>query len=282
MSEQAGELLGASDLDAITALCARSLADAPTRDELARTLFAPDQPAVLRGDPDVGVVATVEGSAAAGASGQGFVRMLVVAPEHRGHGVGRALMGQAEDDTRAAGLQSLTTGADGPYYLWPGVESTELALLCLLERLRYARVEANFNMDVDLDALAPDPGGWVDAGPDERDEVAAWAARHWANWEDELVRAAARDTLVVARDDDGVCAVCAFDVNRGGWIGPVAVRPDLLGKGAGVAPLLGALHRMRATGRTKAEVGWVGPVVPYARIGATVGRVFFVHRKELR
>ena len=87
---------------------------------------------------------------------------------------------------------------------------------------------------------------------------------------------------MIARDDDGISAVCAYDVNRAGWIGPVAVRPDLLGHGVGVAPLLGALHRMRASGRTRAEVGWVGPVVPYARIGATVGRVFFVHRKELR
>ncbi|MGZ4804711.1 MAG: hypothetical protein ACXV9P_19090, partial [Acidimicrobiia bacterium] len=63
---------------------------------------------------------------------------------------------------------------------------------------------------------------------------------------------------------------------------PVAVRPDLMGQGAGVPALLGALHRLRAAGRTKVEVGWVGPVVPYARVGATIGRIFFVHRKELR
>ena len=161
------------------------------------------------------------------------------------------------------------------------MESSELTLLCLLERLRFARVEANFNMDVDLASIPADPGGWAAAGPATRDEIGAWGAQHWANWELELVRAAERDTLVISRDADGIAAVCAYDVNRAGWIGPVAVRPDRLGKGAGVAPLLGALHRMRAQGRARAEIGWVGPIVPYARIGATVGRVFFVHRKEL-
>ena len=43
----------------------------------------------------------------------------------------------------------------------------------------------------------------------------------------------------------GIAAVCAHDVTRAGFVGPVAVRPDLMGRGAGVAPLLGALHEMR-------------------------------------
>jgi hypothetical protein len=55
-----------------------------------------------------------------------------------------------------------------------------------------------------------------------------------------------------------------------------------MGRGVAVPALVGALHRMRAAGRSSVEVGWVGPIVPYARVGATVGRVFFVHRKELR
>jgi mycothiol synthase len=275
--------LGITELPAISALCERSLADAPTLDELERSLFAPEQPAVVRGDPGIGVVATVEGIAASGGAGRGFVRILVVAPEHRGNGRGRELLAAGEDDARAAGLGSLTTGADAPFYLWPGVESSETALLCLLERARYARAETNFNMDVDLGALPPDPGGWsVASSPSERDEVGAWSAEHWPGWALELGRAAERQTLVISRDGDGIAAVCAYDVTRAGWIGPVAVRPDRLGHGAGVAPLLGALHLMRSAGRTRAEIGWVGPVVPYARIGATVGRVFFVHRKELR
>ena len=165
MNDPGFGLLGPADLTAITALCASALVDPPSHDELERTLFAPEQPAVVRGDPDVGLVATVEGSAAAGAAGQGFIRILVVAREHRDRGIGRALVAAAEADARAAGLTSVTTGADGPFYLYPGVESRETALLCLLERLRYGRVEANFNMDVDLESMPPDPGGWSRAGP---------------------------------------------------------------------------------------------------------------------
>ena len=38
---------------------------------------------------------------------------------------------------------------------------------------------------------------------------------------------------------------------------------------------------MRAAGRDNAEVVWVGPIVPYARVGARVSRVFFVYRRIL-
>jgi GNAT superfamily N-acetyltransferase len=258
------------------------LVDPPSREELERTLFAPQQPAVVRGDLDIGLVATVGGDEGSGEADRAFIRILVVAPEHRGRGVGRQLLAAAEDDVRARGLRSVTTGADAPFYLWPGVESTETALLCLLERAKYARVETNFNMDVRLDEIPDDPGGWSVASATTSSEIGQWAAQHWPNWEIEMRSAADRGTLVFSRDADGIAAVCAYDVTRAGWVGPVAVRLDRMGHGAGVAPLLGALHRMRAAGRTTAEIGWVGPVVPYARVGATVGRVFFVHRKELR
>jgi mycothiol synthase len=280
MTEAFGPL-AAADLPAIAELCARSLADPPHADELDRTLFAPDQPVTVLGDPEVGVIATVAGTEAIGTAARGFVRLLVVAPDRRGEGLGQALLDAGEDTLRAQGLSSVTVGADAPYYLWPGVDAGEIAFLCLLERMKYARIEANFNMDVDLSAIPGDPGGWTTATAAERYELAEWAEQHWGFWATEMLRALDRGSLVISRDRDGISAVCAYDVNRNGWIGPVASRPDRLGRGAGVAPLLGALHLMRARGRTRAEIGWVGPVVPYARIGATVGRVFFVHRKEL-
>ena len=210
------------------------------------------------------------------------MRLIAVDPAHRGRGLGRALLAAAEADLRAAGATRVTVGADAPYYLWPGVDTRELEAICLLERARYTRVEANVNMDVDLGAIPPDPGGWRIAGPGDRDAVDEWAATHWAFWRDEMVRAVDQRGLVVADDDRGLAAVCAVDVNRAGLVGPVAVRPDLLGRGVGVAPLVGALHHLRAAGRRHAEVAWVGPVVPYARVGATIGRVFLVYRKELR
>src|SRR5207248_7003156 len=98
--------------------------------------------------------------------------------------------------------------------------------------------------------------------------------RHWDFWSAEVLRAFDQGGLVIAEGSGDFAAVCADDVTRAGFVGPVAVRPDLMGRGRGVAPLLGALHEMRRAGRTQAEVSWVGPVVPYARVGATIGRVF--------
>lgn len=268
--------LGAGAIDAVAALASRALLDPPTASELRRSLTAPDQPAVVRGDPASGVVATVT------AGTEGFVRFLAVDPAQRGRGLGRALLSAAEKDLRDAGATRVTVGADDPYYLWPGIDARELAAICLVERLHYARVDVHLNMDIELAAIPPDPGGWRVAGSTDRDAVAEWATKHWGYWRAEMLRAGDQDGLVLAEDADGIVAVCAYDVNRAGFVGPVAVRPDRLGHGDGRAPLLGALHRMRASGRTHAEIAWVSPIVPYARVGATMGRSFLVYRKDLR
>ena len=60
----------------------------------------------------------------------------------------------------------------------------------------------------------------------------------------------------------------------------IASRPDLIGHRAGEALLIGALHRLRAAGHRTIEVLWVGPMVPYARLGGRVGRIFFVYRRR--
>ena len=41
------------------------------------------------------------------------------------------------------------------------------------------------------------------------------------------------------------------------------------------------VHELRTRGRASIEVTWVGPVVPYARLGGYVSTVYFVYRKEL-
>jgi GNAT superfamily N-acetyltransferase len=265
--------LGEEDVPAIAELCRRALSDPPADDEIERALFAPDQPATVRGQPEIGVVATVKGE------GGGYVRLLVVDPSARGRGHGHTLLEAAEADL--AGEASVTVGADAPYFLFPGVETSQTEMLCLLERHHYTRGEANFNMAVDLDQLRPDPGGTVLATAGDRPEVEHWMNRHWANWAAEALRALDQGTLLLSRGDDGITGFCAYEVNRRGLLGPVAVRPDLMGKGVGEPLVLGALHRMRASGRRRVEVVWVGPVVPYARVGGTVSRVFFVYRKRL-
>lgn len=270
--------LGQSDLDAVIDLCRRSLPDAPTADELRDALLAPEQPAVLVGDPRRGVIATVDCDDGA------HIRLLAVDPAHRGRALGLTLLREAEAWAVAAGHPSLVTGADPPYFLWPGVPSAATALLCLLERRHYARVDTNFNMDVDLLTLPDDPGGHALAGPGDAAELDGWMAAHWPNWRLEVLRALGKGNVVIARDgaDQGpIAAFCAFEVNRRGLLGPVAVRPELMGKGRGKGVLLGALHELRRRGARRVSVVWVGPVVPYAAVGGRVSDVFFVYKKEL-
>lgn len=267
--------LDRSALPAIAELCRRGVTGSPSVDELDGALFAPEQPAVVRGDPAVGVVATVEGDAGS------YLRLLVVDPETRGRGHGHALLRAAHADARGRGHTSITTGADAPFFLWPGVPSTDTALVCLLERHHYTRVEVNFDMTIDLATLPDDPGGHLTPTLGDREEIATFMAKHWPNWKTEVLRALDKGNLLIARDGEGVSAFCAFEVNRAGFLGPVAARPDLIGRGAGAPALIGALHELRSRGRSSIEVTWVGPVLPYARLGGRVSSVYFVYRKGL-
>ena len=152
-------------------------------------------------------------------------------------------------------------------------------MLCLLERHQYTRREINFDMRVDLSSIPDDPGGHALATSGEREEVAGWLATHWANWRPEALRAFDKGNLMLCRDDHGISAFCAFEVNRRGFLGPVAVRPDVIGLGRGKPALLGALHELRRRGRDHIDVGWVGPVPPYAAVGGQVSTIYFVYRR---
>ena len=179
-----------------------------------------------------------------------------------------------------ADLPSITVGGDAPDYLFPGVEIDQIEMLCLLERRRYDRGEANVNMTVDLARVPPEPSGPRVAGPDDRAELQAWAGAHWPFWETEILRCADRERLMVSHDEEGIAAVCCWDGARTGWVGPVAVRPSIIGHGQGRSVLVAALHRLRRQGSNRAEIGWVGPIRPYAEtVGAQMHRVFFVYRK---
>lgn len=268
--------LGESELAAIARLCERGIAAPPSSAELRDTLFASDQPAIVRGDPDTGIVATV------GCPDGAHIRLLVVDPGHRGRGVGHELVAAAEADARASGHRSVLTGADPPYFLWPGVPTSEVALCALFERHHYRRVDTNYDVRIDLDGLPADPGGHRRAEASDRDEIDTFMSIHWDNWRAEVLRALDKGNLVVADDAAGVAAFCAFEVNRVGFLGPVAARPDLVGRGVASAALLGALWELRRRGRRSVDVSWVGPLVPYARLGGHIHTVYFVYRRDLR
>jgi GNAT superfamily N-acetyltransferase len=266
-------IVGPEALPQIEALCARSISPVFQLDELRRTLFATDQPAIVRFAPEIGVIATVrEGD-------NGFVRLLAVDPSNRGRGYGSSLLDHAEADLEGATV--ITVGADPPYFLYPGVPTSDSILCYMLERRHYSREEANYNVDVDLGDIPDTPSEGERPKPDERSVVEAWAAQHWEIWLPEFLRAFDQETLLITRDPLGISAACAYDVNRARTLGPIASRPDLMGKGAAKALLIGVLRQMRKKGYERIEVLWVGPLVPYVRVGGKVGSVFFVYRRRI-
>ena len=252
-------------------------------DELERTLFAPEQPATVLGDPDVGLVATVDGPSA-GARARASSGSSSSRPSTAAAGVGRGLLDGGRGRTlRAQGLRSVTIGADAPFYLWPGVEARETALLCLLERLKYARTEANFNMDLDLATIPADPGGWTVATAAERDEIGAWADAALGLVDGGAAAGArprhARDHPR-RRGDRGRVRV-RREPRRLGRPGRGASRPHGPRRGRRAAARRAAPHARRRADTGSRSAGSARSC-PYARVGATVGRVFFTHRKELR
>ena len=266
------DLVGSEALTEIAALCRRSLVTAPSLSEIERTLFSVDQPTVVRFAPGVGVVSTVRDGL------DGFVRLIVIDPSQRGKGLGHDLLESAESDL--SGVTAITVGADPPYFLFPGVPVEETALCCLLERHHYIREETNYNIDINLSHLPEDPKVALVPRDEDRQEIDDWMARHWPNWRAEVLRAFDQRSLLVRRDETDIIGFCAFDVNRSGTLGPIASRPDLIGRAVSAPLLIGALHALRHRGHSEIEVLWVGPMVPYARVGGRVGQLFFVYRKR--
>ena len=223
--------------------------------------------------PTIGVVASVPGEP------DGFIRLLVVDPAHRGKGHGDTLLTAARADLAASRV--ITVGADAPYFLFPGVETSEIAMLCLLEKHRFTREEANFNMEVDLTRIPPDPGGPALATALDRDELADWMTVHWAHWRPEVLRALDQGTLLLARRlRDRRVLRMEREPARLARPHREPTEPGREGNRAAAAPRRAAPHPR--LGASTTEICWVGPIRPYAAIGGRITRMFFVYRKRRR
>jgi GNAT superfamily N-acetyltransferase len=242
-------------------------------------------------EPSSGIVAVVRDGS------EGYVRLVVVAPDLRRIGRGRELLQAAEE--WLAGVDRVTLCADPHYALWPGIVATDLALVCLAESAGYRQSRTSVTMEFDLKSpLPPDPGGWEVAEVEHDHAVERLCAAVAPSASHSVLRALERGTLVVVPDGQEVAAACAFDVNRAGVVGPVVVRaggPDLTSRYSSTPPgvstatenahrvaLLGALRKMREWRHPRAELSDVDALRPYIELGGKVSRVSFVYTKSLR
>lgn len=267
----------------LAALCDAALpGENLSDDELRAALWeggAGDPVVVLGADDGSGAIAGVVH--AVGGRRVAFVQLVAVRPDARRRGVGSslvtALRSWALDEQGAAGV---AVGGAAPFYLWPGVDVTATAALCLFESSGFAPRGCEVNMSYPTHHRAPVPAGvTVRRALDDADVTAglAFVDRHWPNWVAETRRAIEGGSchLGIADDDGAVVGFGCHSVNRLGWLGPMGTDPGRRHGGLGNALLSAIAVDLMAAGRSTVEVAWVGPVGFYANAaGASVSRTF--------
>lgn len=259
---------------------------------------ADDLLSILWEDPGIVVGVDDEGFAAAtvrrfGELVTGFVKVVAVAPTSRQHGLGAALLDTVEQWCVEQGAREVHLSGTAPVYLWPGVDLVAMTpMLCLAERAGYEPRSAELNMVLPatyrpVRSKGGIPGGAISVrhvldGPDLV-ATRAFVADGFAHWLDEFDRAVESGTAIGAFGDDGTpLGFVCHSVSRLGLLGPMATDPDRRGGGVGAA-LVGAVGTdLQAAGVPEIEICWVGPVTFYAKLGATVHRVFRTYRKRFR
>lgn len=207
-----------------------------------------------------------------------WIKFLAVHPRARRHGVGSSLLQRLETFCADAGAASVDVGSLAPYYVVPGVDVRETEAVCFLGAHGYERYWEAVNLGVRLVDLAEPRLAWHVAERRDLEALLPWVTEHHPHWINELERGVALESCVVHGDAGFACV----DVNREGWFGPTATRPDVRGTGIGTTTLLAALHLLRERGHEHAEIAWADALPFYVKaVGARVSRVFWWFRKNL-
>jgi len=239
-----------------------------TAADLETCCYGPDTE--IFGNSDGAAVLTVKRSGGLTAA---WLVLLVVHPDHRRRGRGRALVAESAARARAARAVDMHLGTATPRYVWPGVDFRFTAALALFEATGFEPYGAACNMAMPTSFRADSPAGVV-VEREGSDRAAALASRSFPHWLDEVERAAAAGTCYAARADGTTIGFACHSVNRAGWIGPMATDPERQRAGIGRSLLGAVCASLSAAGHAEADIAWVGPIGFYAKAGAVVDRVF--------
>lgn len=214
-----------------------------------------------------------------GPPGTGWIAGLGVHPDHRGRGVGMALLTAALAGLRADGCTRIDV-ADVPVrYVVPGAPAAVAGLFT--GRFGFTVVDEVASMGIDLPAGAPDEGVAPcppGAYPLLRDFlIDGFGPAWWAYFERSLRARLHGDPTpseVLCHFHDGRPAGVVH--YRGDRFGPLAVGPALRGQGVGALLTRAALARMAASGSRRAFFLVAVPAVQpfYAGLGFSVLRRF--------
>jgi GNAT superfamily N-acetyltransferase len=208
----------------------------------------------IAGEPVVRVIGDID--AAAVTCGK-FLRLLVVDREHRGKGLGTALLGHAQ-----------MIAAEPGNYFTPGIVTTDLDTIAFLKKRGYVEGATTTNLEVSLRVdSAPEAAAATLA---DAERVLAFIEREFGRiWRFEASHAFDVDppTLFFAEHDGEIAGFAAHDVNnRGlGWFGPTGVKKSLRGLGIGRRLLLASLADLQRLGYSKAVIPWTDAIDFYRR-----------------
>lgn len=205
------------------------------------------------------------------------LRILAVAPEQRRHGIGSALLRDAE--SRGVSL----IGAEAGNYFTPGVLASDAATIAFFRSRGYQESARTLNLEAEPQLSDPFPDVRR-ATHSDRQRVLDFIRHDFgAIWQFEASHAfdAVEPTIFYAEENGTVVGFAAHDVNnRGlGWFGPTGVRKSLRGKGIGSRLLRASLGDLRRLGYSRVVIPWTDAVEFYQRAcGARVTEHFVVLR----
>ena len=226
----------------------------------------------------------------------GHVDLIVVDPEHREQGHGRALLAELERRLIAAGAARLRIRGNPPTFAWPGIDIRYTPAVCMAAAAGYERLLDCNNMLVDLAtadlATENDEQRLADVGievrrgrPEDEEPLRAWCDEEFGGtWGQEAAMALHKNPprLHVAVRDGEFLGFAAHGMQRVAMFGPMGTAEAARGHGIGAVLLRRCLADQRDAGIEVAEIGWVGPVRFYSKtVGARLGRVFWAFEKAV-
>ncbi len=209
---------------------------------------------------------------------RGFVKLLSVSPEHRGTGIGSALLVRLEDALRRRGASDVEIDGAAPYYLLPGLPVDAVDALAFLTRRGWKQVDERRSMTAPLkgfERIDPNAEEIVAAGivarrarredaPAVTRDIGAAFSADWAVEIEASLRQQPPGTHIAVSGDRVVAFACAGLWGRNAF-GPMGTVAEFEGRGLGRRLLGRALSDLARTGAGDAVIAWIGPERFYAR-----------------